>query len=270
MRRGILAFAAAALCAAVTGALPASAITFGQLDGNLHPNTGALIANWDPDSPGPDLLCSGTLISSTVFLTAGHCTDFLESEGIQQAWVTFAPAFDDDAANPGGLLSGTWTTNPEYGFSGQGGSSDPHDLAVFVLDKPVGAQPARLPALDLLGAMKAQLSQQSFTAVGYGIARDTKKTGPNAFTYDGARRYALQSFSSLQAAWLSLSMNPSHGDAGGCFGDSGGPHFLGGPTSNLLVAITVTGDSVCRATDKTYRVDTPSARGFLGRFVTLP
>ena len=61
-------------------------------------------------------------------------------------------------------------------------------------------------------------------------------------------------------------MNPSKGDAGGCFGDSGGPHFLGGTQSNLIVSITAIGDSVCRATDKTFRLDTPSAREFLSGF----
>ena len=67
---------------------------------------------------------------------------------------------------------------------------------------------------------------------------------------------------------LLLSNNASTG--GTCFGDSGGPHFLGGTASNLQVSLTVTGDSACRATDKTYRLDTPSAREFLGPFVTLP
>jgi secreted trypsin-like serine protease len=65
-------------------------------------------------------------------------------------------------------------------------------------------------------------------------------------------------------------MNEATGDAGTCFGDSGGPHFLGGMTSNLLVSITVTGDRWCKATDTTYRVDTDSARDFLEDFVTLP
>jgi trypsin len=269
MRRGVSAIVVVVL-GALVGALPASGISFGQLDGNLHPNTGALVADWDPDSPGPDQLCTGTLISSTVFLTAGHCTAFLEEEGITQAWVTFAPVYDDDAASPGGLLTGTWTTDPQYGYSGKGGASDPHDLAVFVLSSPVGTQPAQLPTLNLLGTMKSQLPQQTFTTVGYGIARDTKKKGPNSFFYDGARRYAAQSFTSLQPAWLSLSMNPSTGDGGTCFGDSGGPHFLGGTSSNLLVAITVTGDTACRASDKTYRLDTPSARAFIGTYVTLP
>jgi hypothetical protein len=40
--------------------------------------------------------------------------------------------------------------------------------------------------------------------------------------------------------------------------------------SNLVVSNTVTGDTVCKATDKTYRIDTPSARDFLDDFVHLP
>jgi hypothetical protein len=36
------------------------------------------------------------------------------------------------------------------------------------------------------------------------------------------------------------------------------------------VALTVTGDAVCRATDKTYRLDTKAARAFLSGYVTLP
>ncbi len=36
------------------------------------------------------------------------------------------------------------------------------------------------------------------------------------------------------------------------------------------MSITVTGDAMCKATDKTYRVDTPWAREFLAQFVALP
>jgi hypothetical protein len=55
---------------------------------------------------------------------------------------------------------------------------------------------------------------------------------------------------------------------GTCFGDSGGPHFLG--TTNIVVSLTVTGDRFCRSTDVTYRTDTDSARSFLKDFVSLP
>jgi len=82
--------------------------------------------------------------------------------------------------------------------------------------------------------------------------------------------YALQSALNLEKAWLLLSMNPSTGSGGTCYGDSGGPHFLGGVESNLIVSITITGDAMCRATDKTYRLDTKAARDFLDDFVTLP
>jgi len=45
---------------------------------------------------------------------------------------------------------------------------------------------------------------------------------------------------------------------------------LDGTETNIVVSVTVTGDANCKATDKTYRVDTPAAREFLGRFITLP
>lgn len=248
---------------------PASAITFGQPDGGLHPEVGALLADYDPGSPGPEILCSGTLIAPTVFLTAGHCTSFLESEGISQVWVTFAPSYDEDSSSLSGLIGGSFVTHPGYGYSGQGGHSDPHDLAVVLLDaSAAGITPAQLPPANLLNQIN--LRTQTFTAVGYGTVRETKTTGPNAFFFDGVRRYAEQTFLSLQPIWLTLNMNPSTGSGGTCYGDSGGPHFLGGPTSRLEVSITVTGDAVCRATDTTYRLDTASARDFLGNYVSLP
>jgi hypothetical protein len=64
-------------------------------------------------------------------------------------------------------------------------------------------------------------------------------------------------------------MNEATGDAGTCYGDSGVPHLLGGETSNLIVSVTVTGDAVCKATDRTYRIDTPAAGDFLDEFVGL-
>lgn len=275
MRRPVIsvlgmAVAAAAFLFAATG--PAGAITFGQPDGNRHPNVGALLADYDPDSPGPDVLCSGTLIGSDVYLTAGHCTAFLEAEGITDVWVTFAPEYDEDAAAPPGIIHGSYVTNPDFGFSGPGGASDPHDLAVVLLDSAPGLTPADLPTQGLLDELKAsrELYSATFTPVGYGTVREDKTGGPHALFFDAVRRFATQSFKSLQGAWLSLSQQPSTGDGGTCFGDSGGPHFLGGADSNLLVSTTVTGDAQCRASDKTYRLDTASAREFLGQFVDLP
>jgi secreted trypsin-like serine protease len=275
MRRPGTLLAAAVVAAALilTAAAPSGAITFGQPDGNRHPYAGALLADWDPDSPGPDVFCSGTLIAADVFLTAGHCTSFLEEEGISPVGVTFDPAYDENAASPDGILSGTVITHPDFGFSGPGGASDPHDMAVVRLDDPPGITPAQLPTEGLLDELAEDnaLRSATFTVVGYGTVREQKTGGPHGILpIDGVRRFTLQTFRSLQPAWLSLSQQPSTGDAGACFGDSGGPHFLGGETSDLLTSITVTGDAQCRAADKAYRIDTASARDFLGQFVNLP
>ena len=140
MKVTLVALAVTAAVVALAGS--AVAITFGQLDGNRHPNVGALVFEDEDGERG--ILCSGTLIEPDVLLTASHCTAFLESIGVapDDVWVTFDPTFDD--ASP--LLPGTYHTNPDFGFSGPGGFSDPHDIAVVVLDAPAaGITPARLP-----------------------------------------------------------------------------------------------------------------------------
>ena len=89
----------------------AQAITFGQPDGNGHPNVGAMIVQ-EPDGV-KYLYCSGTLIAPTVFLTAAHCTDAAAFYGAQphDVWVTFDPVYDENAT----LHRGTYNLNPNYG-----------------------------------------------------------------------------------------------------------------------------------------------------------
>jgi trypsin len=185
--------------------------------------------------------------------------------------VTFSPDYDEDSATTAGLFAGTYVTHPEFG---SGGASDTHDIAVVLLAQaPAGITPAQLPTAELLDQLKAghQLRTQTFTAVGYGTVRQDKTGGPHGFLpSEGVRSYTLQSALNLEKAWLLLSMNPSTGSGGTCYGDSGGPHFLGGVESNLIVSITITGDAMCRATDKTYRLDTVSAQEFLSRFGLVP
>ena len=67
--------------------------------------------------------------------------------------------------------------------------------------------------------------------------------------------------------WLNLAMTPTNGNGGTCYGDSGGPHFIG--DTDVIISITVSGDAPCKALDKTYRVDTAEAQEFLSRFVDL-
>jgi hypothetical protein len=79
---------------------------------------------------------------------------------------------------------------------------------------------------------------------------------------------ATGTLNSTNATWLRVSMNPAIGNGGTCYGDSGGPNFLG--ASDVIAAITITGDAICRSTNVDYRLDTPSARDFLSQYVALP
>ena len=79
---------------------------------------------------------------------------------------------------------------------------------------------------------------------------------------------ATGTLNSTNPAWLRISMNPATGNGGTCYGDSGGPNFLG--TSNTVAATTITGDAICRSTNVDYRLDTASARSFLSPYVALP
>jgi secreted trypsin-like serine protease len=255
-----IALFAAILCAIAAGA--AKAITFGEPDAGRHPNVGALVTDWNPDSPGPDQFCTGTLVSETLFLTAAHCL-YGETGTV---WVTFDDVYDEDAVQPGGLYNVVdWTLHE--GFAAPGGGADAFDIAIVELESAPDVAPAELPTLGLLNTYDQQeLRQLTFTAVGYGIVRESKKGGPHGFIDRTTRMVAQQTFLSLQPTWLTLNMNPSTGSGGTCYGDSGGPHFLGGMDSNLVVSITVTGDAMCRATDKSYRLDTFAAQEFLSRF----
>jgi hypothetical protein len=253
---------------------PALAITYGEPDGNAHPNVGSIVLQI-PER-GLFQYCSGTLISENVFLTASHCTigldGVLERFPGSQVLVTF----DATISEGGTFYTGVWHTNPNYnGGQGQYGASDTGDVGVIVLDEaPPGITPARLPEAGLLDTLKEEhiLKDTLFTAVGYGTVRDTNRTGPQGILDNMDRNRVDQGFLSLTDAWITMSMNLATDNGGTCYGDSGGPHFvhLDGVETNIVVSLTVTGDAQCKATDKTYRVDTESARSFLSHYVTLP
>ena len=243
-----------AVLLSVLVAIPAFAITYGEADGKRHPNVGALVGHF---SGGTFPYCSGTLISPTVFLTAAHC-----DIGQSRVFVTFDSVFGSKSK----LIAGTYYGDPLYNWA----QDDPHDIAVVVFDSPVkGITPARLPAAGALGALSVG---QPFTSVGYGSQEAVNQPGGPINAYYDIREFSTGSLNSINPAWLRLSQNQATGDGGTCYGDSGGPNFLGAGSgeTNIVAGITVTGDMFCKATNVTYRTDSDSARAFLSRFVTLP
>jgi Trypsin len=139
-----------------------------------------------------------------------------------------------------------------------------------VLDDAVGGiAPASLPSAGSLSGLDGNAT---LTSVGYGAQSVTNGPGGKTYSYADVRFMATGTLNSLTPAWLRISQNPATGDGGTCYGDSGGPNFLGsGATeTNIVAATTITGDTPCRSTNVDYRLDTVSARAFLGQYLTLP
>ncbi|MFN2493916.1 MAG: trypsin-like serine protease [Pyrinomonadaceae bacterium] len=244
------------------------AITYGFVDSNnTYSNVGAFIVK----SPSGEIfpICSGTLITPNVFLTASHCTQYFTNTLAPlgyTAYVSFDKSipFGNLTSNKTKLLAVQYVvTNPNYNQS----QSDSGDIGVLILQSNVkGITPATLPTCGLLDQLAAQdlLKNSVFTNAGYGL--QNRVVGGGMPYYQDMnpipRMYSFSSFNSLNGGYIRLSQNPSTGDGGTCFGDSGGPNFLTVNGQQILAAITITGDSVCRSTNVDYRLDTPSAQAF--------
>lgn len=251
--------AVAITAVAVACAPQAHAITNGQGDDGRHPYVGALVTH-DGKDRKKRLICSGTLISRTVFLTAAHC--LLDEP--TRLYVSFDAFVGAPDVGPGVVLHpGTAAGHAAYIDSTATG--DTHDIGVVRLDAPVqGVAPATLPRPDALGKLQAsgRLAQTSMEVVGFGReGYDGKR-----FFGGGGRRFGQGAFGSLEP--YKLNTDQSGTFAGSCNGDSGGPVLLAG--TSTVVAIISDGDPYCQINGINYRVDTDSARDFLDDFTPVP
>ena len=251
-------------------AMPAGAITDGTLDDNGHPFVGLMVAK---DGLGAPLWrCSGTLLSPTVFLTAGHCT---EAPAVS-ATIWFeadVQALGYDLSNPnmypnGGptTVNGKTYTHPDFAFPR-------FDVGVVVLDQSVTKDTyGVLPTLNQLDALKTKRGQQdlTFTAVGYGL----QKSFPDAAAWkDSALKVRMVAHPKLNqinapgfTGDFSLLLSNNAATGGTCFGDSGGPNFLG--NSNVIAGVTSYGlNSNCAGTGGVFRMDRKAALDFVNTFL---
>ncbi|TDO52401.1 V8-like Glu-specific endopeptidase [Kribbella sp. VKM Ac-2527] len=250
---------------------PAAAITGGQRD-EVHTNVG--VVRFTTESGR--FRCSGTLISPTVVLTAGHCTGDTAASPATKVFVSFntdlpldplAPGItpQESAARAANYITGT--AHPDPGWDGKLSISKQHDQGVVVLNAPAaskwpGITPAPLLPVGTLDGNQGALKNETFTLVGYGVDIGAKKSQ----IVVPERRFTTSFLKNVQDEVVTFQINDRDSKAGGgsCFGDSGGPVLLGryvAGDSSFVNSLT------CNATGGYQRVDTPYARAFLEQFI---
>ena len=247
----------------VFGSVPiASAITNGQPDGNRHPFVGVV----EFDFGGLDTLrCSGTLVSPTVVVTAAHCVYFFGSATAVRV------SFDSEVKDNSIWIQATdFYTDPQFCLGCAPGFSriDTHDVAVVILSQSVTDKGfASLPTLGLIGSLP---NHTPITFVGYGLAGPAKGRSPNSYQVNSLRNYAtallIQNEGVLTDEFVKFTASQGHGNGGVCFGDSGGPAFLG-DTNTILATTTLVSGNNCTGVAWSYRLDTESAQNFIKRFL---
>lgn len=234
-------------------AAPATAITYGVPDGDNHPYVGAMLYHFNSQL----YYCSGTLISPTVFLTAGHCTF---GANATSTYVTFSSSLPSST-----FITGTPITHPRYGLDPFPNS---HDVGVVILDEPVSMEKyGELPYVGVLDSLATQRGkkEQIFTVVGYGLQGVKPLLENDLERYQATSKLINLRSYLTDGYYIQLSNNPGQGTGGTCFGDSGGPILM---DDNKVVAITSFGlNSLCKGTDFQFRIDTNDALDFINPYL---
>jgi secreted trypsin-like serine protease len=238
-------------------------ITDGTIDGNRHPAVVLIIM----DVRGqPAFRCSGTLIAPKVVLTAGHCAgEPGEFSGLRVFTESDVENGDNNYPfrGPNTIEAQSWKAHPQY----TNNAFFLHDVGVVVLKKAVtlaSNQYGRLPTRDQLDALSPSNSTR-FTSVGYGL----QQVNPVHVQDDLIRMLAEPHLVQINTGFtgnfsLMLSNNASTG--GTCFGDSGGPNYLG--SSNVIAGVTSFGlNGSCGGTGGVFRLDRRNVLDFVNQFL---
>jgi|SRR5688572_732069 len=226
-------------------------ITHGELDGNAHPAVVLIIMDVDGE---PAFRCSGTLLTPTTVLTAGHCTgEPGELSGIRVFTESDVQNGNNNYPFPGPntVEASAWWSHPQFTNS----AFFLHDVGVVRLSQPVNLPSSaygRLPARDSLDALQPR-SSTKFTAVGYGLQRINPAQVESQRIRMRAEPHLVQINTGFTGSFsLLLSNNASTG--GTCFGDSGGPNYRG--NTNVVAGVTSFGlNGSCGGTGGVFRMD---------------
>ena len=209
--------------------------------------------------------CSGTLVAPTVVVTAAHCSLVPPPfQGLPQRWVVRQ---GESIMAPTAQTTGRMVTHPDFCQGCAGGPPGfpaNNDLAVVLLDAPLPGPYANLPKEDWVG--KHFEKSKQLLVVGYGTTETSRPPAPPVGL--GTRRAVQSRGYVLAGAENFLELPTPDKDKYGfaCSGDSGGGNFVG----DTLVGVSSIGDTqFCDGPNYVFRIDTPSARAFLGQFVEL-
>jgi len=276
--RRTVALIALAVALLALGTSPAGAITGNFQDDSVHTYV-ALIAFYDANDEFTHR-CSGSLLTPTVFLTAGHCTDATTGATHARLWfqqdagVGFDPATGTPA--PSGYPVSSDVTSHQlhnYGFANFAGFPNTRDVGLVILDRPITqtnqaslvtkyASLVKVGGLDRFAKRRGQ-QEVTFTASGYGLTL----SNPVKTVSFRKRLMATQTLVNLNSALTSgfniqLSANPGNGRGGTCGGDSGGPGLY--DATDTIVAVNSFGlNQWCRGVDFMYRVDQAEVQSWI-------
>ena len=245
----------------------ASAITDGEPDGDGHPFVG--LALFYDENNEYMWRCSGTLLSDTVFLTAGHCTYSTYKARVLFDADLMEIEYPYPDCGPYTCYEGETYVHPEYDDN----AFYVHDAGVVVLSEPVEGISTFgvLPELDVLDALMPRQGQKAyFTAVGYGLQASFPDGADWKTQADRIRMVAYPYLLQLNAPGMtgdfSMLLSNNHTTGGTCYGDSGGPNFLG--DSNVVAGITSYGMNVsCAGTGGVFRTDRENVQDFVLPFL---
>ncbi len=211
--------------------------------------------------------CSGALLSRTVLLTAGHCTF-----GTTSAKVRFDSEITDPDYPFADGISGTPYPHPQYDEYWPE-FPNTYDVGIVVLGKPVNKKKvktfAELPELGALDRFEKRLGHQIFTIVGYGLQSVKPSLQADRTRYRAEPVLVELNSANTGGYNIHLSSNPGKGQGtgGSCFGDSGGPAFIG--DSNVAAGVgSFVMNGNCVGAGYYYRVDTEHAQNFIKGFLS--
>jgi hypothetical protein len=295
MRRKLLILVTATVAGASLWIGVAGAITFGEHDRNRHPWVGLVVFF---DTHGfPIQRCSGSLLSPTRFLTAGHCTGPVTDIGapapsLARIWfdegpIDFDPAFQGGSCNAGGPYTGypcagqdaTGTPVTHPGWNGTLTVPQTSDVGIVQITSASGLPTTygKLAPAGTVDALRKKHRHRNadLEIVGFG-AQQVKPVLVSILQRMLASVELLDKKKAITGDWNVLFSgrrgNDSSddwwerdNDAGAaCFGDSGGPVLADTRDGEVIVAvISFLLKDNCKRPAVGYRVDTAYAQGFI-------